>query len=147
MEDLNILSLVLSTLIPMIMGMIWYSDALFGKPWKAAIGMTDEKAKSGNMPLMMGLGVLTAAIISFFLTNFNNSPGQEGQFDTFGHGAVHGIVLSLFIVIPIFISKGVFEQKSWKYIAITSSFWMICLALMGGIVDVMHHWPNEYPTM
>lgn len=147
MENVNILSMVISTLVPMIMGVIWYSKPLFGNAWMKAIGMTEEQQKSGNMPLMMGMGILAALILSFFLLNFNNSPGQEGQFDTYGHGAAHGVVLALFIVIPIFISKGVFEQKSWKYIAITGVFWLLCLAIMGAVLDGMNHWPNEVTSM
>ena len=145
MENVNILSMVIATILPMVIGTLWYSKALFGKPWMASIGMTEEKQKSGNMPLMMGLSLVMAFVMAFFLLNFNNSPGQEGEFDTFGHGVAHGIVISLFIVIPTFVSNGLFEQKPWKNIAINGLYWMVTLALMSGVIDAMNHWPNTMP--
>jgi hypothetical protein len=81
-------------------------------------------------------------ILAFFLTNFNNSLGQEGEFDTFGHGAFHGLVLSLFIIMPVLVTGGMYELKKFKTIAINLVYWIITLALMGGVVDVMNHWPN-----
>ena len=147
MENTNWLSLVLSALVPMVVGFIYYHKALFGKAWMDSIGMTEEKAKEANMGLTFGLSLVMAAILSFFLLGFNNSPGQEGQFDTFGHGAFHGAILALFIIMPVFITNGLFEQKSWKNIFINIFYWIITLALMGGILDIMNHWPNEYPAM
>ena len=74
--------------------------------------------------------------------NFNNTIGQEGEFDNFGHGAFHGIVVSLFIIMPVLIMGGMYELKKFKTLAINLVYWIITLALMGGVVDAMNHWPN-----
>ncbi len=142
MENVNWFSMIISTLIPSVLGFIWYSKAVLGRPWMDSIGMTDEKMQSGNMPLMMGLSIVMAFVVSFFLINFNNSPGQEGEFDTFGHGVFHGVFVSLVVFTPIYISNGLFEQKSWKNMGINIAFWTVCLGLMGGVLDAMNHWPN-----
>ena len=126
----------------MVVGFIFYHKAVFGKAWMNSIGMTEEKAQQANMALVFGLSFVMSFLLSFFLLNFNNSPGQEGQFDTFGHGAAHGAILSIFLVIPIFVTNGLFEQKSWTNILLNCGYWIITLALMGGIVDVMNHWPD-----
>ena len=142
MENLNWFSLLISAIIPMVLGMIWYSKALFGKAWMDSIGMTEEKMKSANMGLTMGLAFVMALLITLFMFGFCNGPGQEGEFDTFKHGAAHGLILSLLLIIPIFISNGLFEQKSWKNIFINGIYWMVSLALMGGVLDAMNHFPN-----
>ncbi len=145
MENLNWLSLVLATLTPMVMGFIYYHKALFGKAWMDSIGMTEEKAKEANMGMVMGISLVMAFLIAFFLLGFNNGFGQEGEFDTFKHGAAHGAILTVFLVAPIFITNGLFEQKSWKNMLINILYWMITLAIMGGIVDAMNHFPNTPP--
>ena len=127
------------------MGFIYYHKALFGKAWMDSIGMTEEKAKEANMPVVFGISLVMAFFIAFFLLNFNNGPGQEGGFDTFKHGAFHGVFITIVLVMPIFITNGLFEQKSWKNMLINILYWMITLAIMGGIVDAMNHWPNEMP--
>ena len=140
--EINWLSIVLAALVPMVMGFIYYHKALFGKAWMDSIGMTLEKAKEANMPLMFGLSFVMSLLVAIFMTQFCNGTGQEGEFDTFKHGIAHGIIISLFLIIPIFVTNGLFEQKSWKNILINAGYWILTLAIMGGIVDAMHHWPN-----
>ncbi len=140
MNEINWLSIVLAALVPMVFGMIYYSKLLFGKAWMASIGMTEEKQKSANMPVMMGISLVMSVLIALFMLNICNGEGQEGQFDSFKHGAFHGVLISILFVIPIFISNGLFEQKSWKNMLINGLYWMITLAAMGAIVDGMNHW-------
>ena len=142
MEQINWLSLIIATLTPTIVGMIYYHPKIFGTVWMKSIGLTEEDFKSQNRVLLFIISLVMSFILSFFLTNFNNSTGQEGEFDTFGHGAFHGLVLSLFIIMPVLVTGGMYELKKFKNITINLVYWIITLALMGGIVDVMNHWPN-----
>jgi hypothetical protein len=142
MENVNWLSLIVASIVPMIVGYVYYHEKLFGSAWMESIGMTKEKQESGNMGMIIGLSFIASFLVSFFLMNFNNGPGQEAQFDTFSHGAAHGLVLTIFLVGPIFVSNGLFEQKGWKNTLINIGYWGITLAIMGGVVDAMNHWPN-----
>ena len=142
MGDVNILSIVIATLMPMILGMIYYSKPLFGKTWMASIGMTEEKQKEANMPVVMGVSIVMAFLMAMFLLSFCNGPGQEGEFDTFKHGAFHGGLAAFFLAIPVLVSNGLFEQRPWKSLLINGLYWFITLMLMGGVLDVMNHFPN-----
>lgn len=139
MEKINLLSLVLATLTPMIMGFVYYHKALFGNAWMASIGLTEEKIKEANMGVTMGVSLVMSFLIAFFMTNFCNGEGQEGVFDTYAHGATHGAIISIFFVIPIFITNGLFEQKSWTNMLINAGYWLITLSIVGAIVDGMNH--------
>ena len=142
MENVNWLSMVIATIIPSIVGFIWYSKALFGRAWMDSIGMTEEKRQSANMPLIMGISLVLSFMLSFFLLNFNNSPADQDSvlFDTFQHGAWHGAFVGLIIIAPVMVSNGLFEQKGWKNILINLGYWVVTLALMGGVLDAMNHW-------
>jgi len=142
MEHLNVFSLILATLTPTVMGFLYYSKWLFGKAWMQSIGMTEEKQKEANMPVVISISLVMAFLLSFFMVGFCNDVGQEGQFDTFKHGAWHGAFLSVFVIIPVLVTNGLFEQRSWKNMLINSLYWLITLALMGGIIDAMNHFPN-----
>ena len=142
MENLNILSLVLATLVPTVVGFIYYSKPLFGNAWMDAIGMTEEKQKEANLPVIMGLSLVMSFLIAFFFVNFCNGIGQEGEFDTFKHGVAHGVIINFFLIIPILVTKGLYEQRSWKGILIDAGYWIITLGLIGGIIDAMNHFPN-----
>jgi hypothetical protein len=146
MGDISWLSIIISALIPMVMGFAWYHKALLGKPWMELTGITEEKAKEANMAVVFGVSLVMSILLSFFLLGFNNSPGQEGEFDTFGHGAFHGFIVGLLIVTPAFVTNGLFEQQPWKLTLINVFYWIITITIMGGIIDAMNHFPNVAPN-
>lgn len=48
------------------------------------------------------------------------------------HGFAHAfVVLGIFFVLPLVITNGLFERKSWKYILINGGYWIITVGLMG----------------
>ena len=143
MENINWLSIVLAALVPMVTGFIYYHPKLFGTAWMNSLGLTEEECKKANKAKMFGVSLIMAFLLAFFLVNFNNSPGQEGQYDTFAHGAFHAVFLTIFFAMPLLVTNGLFELRNFKNLAINTLYWFINLALMGGIVDVMNHWPNE----
>ena len=143
MDSINWLSMVLATITPLFIGYIYYHKALFGKVWMASIGMDDKKMKNINTIVVVAVSILLSFFLSFFFLNFNNSGiNQEGEFDTFRHGAWHGIFVAITVVFPVIMINGLFGRKSWKHILINIFYWIITLALMGGILDAMNHWEN-----
>lgn len=142
MEQINWLSLIIATLTPTIVGMIYYHPKVFGTIWMKSIGLSEEDFKKQNRIVLFIVSLIMSFILSFSLLNFNNTFGQEGEFDTFGHGAFHGIVVSLFIIMPVLIMGGMYELKKFKILVINMVYWIITLALIGGVVDAMNHWPN-----
>ena len=56
------------------------------------------------------------------------------NFRTFKHGALHGTIAGIFFALPVFGIIALFERRSWKYVLIHLGFWVITLALMGGVL-------------
>jgi hypothetical protein len=153
----------LAALIPMIMGFIWYNPKVLGTAWMKAAGMDEEKMKGANMAVVFGLAYLCSLMlamamisltihqshmfsilanepgindptseIGMFLKNFFERYGQN--FRTFKHGALHGFLAAFFIALPILGTNALFERKSFKYVAINVGYWLVTMALMGGVV-------------
>jgi hypothetical protein len=51
----------------------------------------------------------------------------------FGHGLLHGGMFALLFIGPIFWINALFERRNWKYMLIHTGYWVVSLALMGGI--------------
>lgn len=163
MLALNFPVLALAALVPLLTGFIWYNKALFGKAWMKESGISEESAKNANMPLVFGLtyvfSFLAAGSLNFMTihqwsifsilsqepglmeagtevnTYFMDFMAKYGQhFRTFKHGLFHGILGGFLLATPVLAINALFEQKSFKYIAINAGYWMITLGLMGGIV-------------
>lgn len=160
----NFAAIAASALIPMIVGFIWYHPKLFGTAWMNLAGLTEEKMNKANMPLifilsyvlafMMGLAILSIVIhqghvfsvlastpgfrvagspVQTMLDGFMKDYGQN--FRTFKHGVLHGVIFSVLFVLPMIATGSMFERKSAKYIFINWGYWLVTIALMGGLIS------------
>ena len=140
MGSINYVSIALASVTPMIIGFIYYHPKVFGTIWMKSLGLTEEDLQKGNMAIIFGVSLIMSFLLSFVLLNFNNDVGQEGEFDTFAHGAWHGMFIGVLVATPVLVTNGLFERKNWKNLLINVGYWLITLATMGGIVDAMNHW-------
>ena len=159
----NMLFIALAALIPMIVGFVYYNPKTMGTAWMNASGMTEEKMKGASMGKIFGFSLLLSFMLSIFLMSvvihqsaiYSLYAGETGfgvegsavmnridqhmlelgdRFRTFGHGALHGTIAGLFFALPVLGINALFERKSFKYILINVGYWVITLALMGGVI-------------
>ena len=155
--------LILATaLVPLIVGFVWYGP-LFGKLWMQEAGITEESMKGSNMALIFGISLVFGVFLAVGLTPIvihqmgvfsvlqspdaavSGSPTQlffkdfmtnyGTNFRTFKHGAFHGTLSGLLLFLPILGTNALYERKSWKYIFLNVGFWMVCAAIMGGLIS------------
>jgi hypothetical protein len=139
--DINYIAVIVAAIIPLVTGFIWYNPSVFGTAWMKETGMTEEKAKSMNPGKTYGLAVVFAFLIAFFMwpqVMLGGAPGEPhgaDPFMTFKHGALHGAMVGLFFVLPVFATNALFEMKSAKYVLINAGYWIVTMALMGGLIN------------
>jgi len=142
--EINILPIIVAALVPNIIGAIYYGP-LFGKSWLSSLGMTTEDMKGRNEALIYGSALGLSLIISFFINwvlqmgHKNVSEAGElifASYNTFPHGALHGMMLCMAFVMPVIVCLGLFQKSSAKNVLLNVGFWLVCYALMGGILDV-----------
>ena len=142
--SMNWLAILVSALIPLIIGSIWYHPKVFGTAWMHTTGITEEKIKKMSSAKAYIVAVLLSVVLSFYLyiNVLIGGPDdmRHGQeiYMTFKHGAAHGTFLGIFVGLPILATNAIFEMKSAKYIFINVFYWIVSLALMGG---VLNGWP------
>ncbi len=152
---------LVSALIPLAVGFIYYHKAVFGKAWMNVNGFTDESMEGANMGVIFAATFFLGCLFSFFLSSlvihqggvfsmlapevmtsgsaeqifFNETMAKYGHTGrSFFHGAIHGIMTSVFFVLPIIAINALFERRGWKYIFLHFGYWLICLILMGGLI-------------
>ena len=158
--EINFLALLLAALSTLVVGFIWYNPKVFGGIWMRESGTTEEKMKGANMILIFGLSVVYAFLISFLLQMLTihqfGALGMVGgdaaaakpsyaafmadygdAFRTFKHGALHGFMTGLFLAFPLIGTNALYERRSFKYVMVTSGFWIVCFTIMGGIICAM----------
>ncbi len=157
--EFNLLAILVAALSSFVVGFVWYNPKVFGTIWMKEAGFTQEQSKKGNMLKILGLTFVYSFMIAFmmstivihqmgaisliggpdaiatakpsfaaFFADYGNS------FRTFKHGALHGFISGICIALPIISINGLFEQKSWKYMAIQAGYWIVILTIMGAII-------------
>lgn len=159
----NIIAVLVASLIPTVVGFIWYNPNVLGRAWMKASGMTEEKAKESNMAVVFGVSLILSFFLAFgllpmvvhqmhYVSLMVAEPGfgEEGseimnnikaffeahgqKYRSFGHGALHGGIAAIVMALPILGTNALFEGKGFKYIAINVGYWFVTLALMGGLI-------------
>ncbi|APY08444.1 hypothetical protein BWZ20_09110 [Winogradskyella sp. J14-2] len=153
--ELNYLAIVVSAVVPLLIGAIWYNPSVLGTAWMKASGMTEEKMKSGNIAVIFGVTLVLSFMLAFTVNGmvihqvgatqlaYSNQDAESfkafmaefgNMHRSYGHGALHGAIGAIFFVLPVLGINALFERKGWKYILINVGYWVITLAIMGAIL-------------
>jgi hypothetical protein len=156
---MNTYILFVAALIPLMVGMVWYNQKVFGNIWLKEIGKTAEEVEAAkpNMLKIFGFTYLFSLMAaSVYMSLVIHQQGAysliEGDvenalpsfhafiedygtlFRTFKHGMLHGTIGGLFLSLPMVGVHSLFENRSWKYIFIHVGYWTVSSALMGGVI-------------
>lgn len=152
-----------AALIPLVIGYIWYHPKLLGSVLKDSGDVNAEKLQTGHAwwvyPLAyIGCYFIAGSLHSIVIHQYGirsmlaNQPDLHtagtalnttvqalldkyaDNYRTFKHGALHGAFTGVYLILPILAVITLFEKKRWTYLAIHGVYWIICLALMGGVV-------------
>ncbi len=152
----------LAALVPLLIGFIWYNPKAFGTVWMQGAGLTDDGTQKSNMAIVFGLTYVYSFLIALGLQSitihqnglhglllpemgYTDPEGAiatltevskvfEHKFRTFRHGAIHGAINGILILLPVCAINGLFERRGWKYIVVNTGFWIVSTTIMGGIV-------------
>ena len=131
---INYVAVLVAAVVYMVIGFLWYSPILFGRPWMKLVGMK-EGSMQGNQKAMMksmGLSFLTALVMTYVLAHFvyyvsATTPTQGMQLGFWvwlGFVATMGANEYIFAVKP----------KPWKLYGINVGYILVSLLAMGAIL-------------
>jgi len=131
--DVSIVGVLLAALSAMVIGAIWYSNALFGKTWMKIIGINDAQMKKKMGSVMVGLmavSIVTAYVMSYFVAYTHNYIG--------GSWLKAGVITALlawvgFATTTVF-AHGLFEPRDKQVLYINTGNRLVTLLAMGLIL-------------
>ncbi|GEM56134.1 hypothetical protein B0A58_03020 [Flavobacterium branchiophilum NBRC 15030 = ATCC 35035] len=158
--EMNFVAIFIAAFSSLVVGFVWYNPNVFGTIWMREAGVTEEKIKTVNMVVTLGMAFVYAVFIAFVLQflvvhqfgAFGMIGGNEKgalpsyfafmndyktAFRTFKHGALHGFMTGLFFALPVIGVGANFERRSWKYVLVSGGYWVVTCMIMGGIICAM----------
>jgi hypothetical protein len=128
-STLNYFAVVAAALSTFVLGGLWYSPLLFGKAWMRANNFSEDDLQTFSKARMFGWSFLFSLVMALNLAMFLSGPTTNVTWGM-AAGALAGfgwVALAIAVV-------GVFENKSWKYIAINGGYMTVAFVLMGAII-------------
>ncbi len=126
---INYLAVFVAALSTFVLGGLWYSPLLFGKAWMRVNNFSDNDVASFSKARMFGWSFIFALIMALNLSMFLAAPDTTVTWGL-AAGALTGIgwvALAIAII-------GVFENRSWGYIAINGGYMILAFVVMGAIL-------------
>jgi len=127
MAGISWLAVVVAATSTFILGGLWYGP-LLGRAWMAASGITEEKARQGNMALVFGvsfvLQLLAALVLEMFI----------GADATLAFGIFAGASAGIAWVSTALGVVYLFEQRPFGHWAVNASYQVVSYTIMGAIL-------------
>jgi accessory gene regulator protein AgrB len=130
---MNYTAIMVSAIVGYVLGMLWYSPALFGKQWMKLVGLTEkdmEKAKKKGMAKQMIIALVAVIVMSYVLSLFVQFSGAV----SFAGGIITGFWIWLGFLATTMLNPQLWQGKPWALYVLNTGHYLVALALMGGIL-------------
>jgi hypothetical protein len=115
-----------------LLGAFWYG-VMFKKSWRTLIGLP-EGEKPKNMVFGMVISFVGCLVLSFCLAHIVRWAGSTD----FISGAAIAIICWLGFMAPPLYTQHVYEKRRANLFAINACYWLLTMALGGGILAAFH---------
>lgn len=137
--EINFPAVAVAAIMPMIIGFIYYHPKVLGGAWMKANGFTME-GMTPPKPILYLVALILSFLLAMFLVANVTGPGQltapDGHsYATFGHGAAHGVLITITVVLPILGTMSIFEKRGWSWTFVNLGYWLLTLIAMAGILS------------
>lgn len=128
---INHWAVIVSAVSNLVLGALWYSPLLFFESWKKENNITDEDLKKVNPAKTYSLTFIFSLIISYNMAFFLGDKETDAIW-----GTTAGLLTGFGFAGLIFTIIGLFEMRSFRYIAINSGFIIAYFTLIGFIIGI-----------
>lgn len=130
--QINYVAVVVTALVPMLLGGIWYAPAVFGTVWMQLVGKKPEDVQKGALPRAYGMMFVAALVLAFALAHvlrWANATTALGGLK---------VALTVWIGFVLATSAGayIFESRPWRLYWLNNGYHGVGLVLMGIILAV-----------
>lgn len=132
LSNLNYWAILVTWLINIIVGSLWYSPLGFGKSWKSHTGVDMLKIPQNEATKTIGFVALSAAIQAFTLAIILSSLGVATVVD----GLAAGLILWFGLVTATTVGVTLYSRRSWKFLWMNSSYFLVVMAINSAILSV-----------
>jgi hypothetical protein len=138
--EINWAAIIVAVVVYMAIGAVWYSPLLFAKPWIAEMEKTIGKERFQRLHQAMRskptalrtyglllIGAFLAAYVMGLIADYRPA-------DTFGEGALIGVITWAGFVVSTSLASVLFEGRSLFVYALYNAYQLVGFVVAGGIL-------------
>ncbi len=126
--DINWIAVIVAALVPMALGAVWYSPALFVHSWMRAVGKTQEDVSGARR------GYAVAAVSALAMAYVLARVVDYAAATTIGEGLLVGLFAWAGFVLTTTAVNGIFAGRPLSLYLIDSGYHGVSLLVMGAIL-------------
>ncbi|HEX9609105.1 MAG TPA: DUF1761 domain-containing protein [Candidatus Paceibacterota bacterium] len=130
--DINVVAVVVAAIVGFGIGWAWYSEFLFGKPWRREMNIPDGGVSMEGMGKSMTLGFIATLVMAYVLENMIIATAAS----TVSAALVLGVWLWAGFVATIMLGGVLWEKKSWKLYGINAAHYFVVILVMAAILTL-----------
>jgi len=128
--DIGYGAVLMAAIVSVVIGMLWYSPAMFGKQWLALMGKKKEDMKGGSANKAYAISFVATLVAAYVLAHFVQYVGAVTVMD----GIQLGFWVWLGFIGTVGVNDVIFGGKLMKLFGINTGFQLVSFAVMGAVL-------------
>lgn len=139
MVEVNYLAVLLAGVASMILGFLWYSPVLLGKPWMKERGFTSESLKKAqkDMGKLYGISFVVSLLTAFVLSHVMVLSENYFHYSMLSTGLNTAFWMWLGFVMPVQVTATIFGNQNWKLWGIDTGYQLASLLVMAVVLALL----------
>ena len=131
LADINWLAVLVAAVIYFALGAVWYSNALFGKGYRAALGVSED-AQGSPLGSALAINFVAWLVAAIGLALVIAATGTA----TLTDGLILGLVVGVGFVFTHMAVTLTYESRGYALLWISGLYYVIGFAVMGAILAI-----------
>jgi hypothetical protein len=136
---INYLGVLLAAVASMVVGFVYYSSAVAGKPWMKAMGYTAEGLKKAQkeMGKLYGVSFVVALITAYVLNHVMVLSMNFFHYPALMTGLTTAFWMWFGFIMPVQLTGEIFGGKKWNLFYINTIYQLVALLVMGVVLGLL----------
>lgn len=137
--QVNFIAVLAAGIVSMVLGFLWYSPMLLGKPWMKEKGYTPEKLKKDQkeMGKWYGVSFVVSLITAYVLAHVMVMAENFFHYSWVSTGISSAFWMWLGFIMPVQLTATIFGNKNLKLLGIDTGYQLVSILGMGVVLGML----------